>query len=152
MIFISCDYLVITNFQSEIDQNNRKKGICLSGRVHPGETSNSHVMESVIDFLTGPSEEAKELRDNFIFKVVPMLNVDGVVAGMYRCNHAGVDLNRQWSEPSKSKHPTIYYTKLMIKKLKEDRTISFYMDTHNHSRKKNIFLYGCTGKDPYKLE
>jgi len=40
----------------------------------------------------------------------------------------------------------------MIKKLKDDRPISFYVDTHNHSRKKNIFLYGCTGKDPYKRE
>lgn len=85
---------MITNFQSDIESNNKKKGIVLTGRVHPGETSNSHVMESILDFLTGPSDEAKEMRDNFIFKVVPMLNVDGVVAGMYRCNHAGVDLNR----------------------------------------------------------
>jgi len=90
----SCDYLVITNFESDIESNCRKKGIVLSGRVHPGETSNSHVMESVLDFLTGPQEEAKELRDNFIFKVVPMLNPDGVVCGNYRCNLAGVDLNR----------------------------------------------------------
>jgi murein tripeptide amidase MpaA len=52
-------------------------------------------MESVLDFLTGPQEEAKELRDNFIFKVVPMLNPDGVICGNYRCNLAGVDLNRQ---------------------------------------------------------
>ena len=40
----------------------------------------------------------------------------------------------------------------MIRKLKDGRPITFYIDTHNHSRKKNIFLYGCTGKDPYKQE
>ena len=40
----------------------------------------------------------------------------------------------------------------MIRKLKEDRQITLYCDTHNHSRKKNIFLYGCTGKDPLKKE
>jgi len=78
-------------------------------------------MESVLDFLTGTQEEAKELRDNFIFKVVPMLNVDGVICGNYRCNLAGVDLNRQWLDPTKKSHPTIWYTKNLIRKLKEDR-------------------------------
>ena len=48
-----------------------------SGRVHPGETNASWMMKGVIDFLTGPSLDAKLLRDNFVFKVVPMLNPDG---------------------------------------------------------------------------
>ena len=68
-------------------------------------------MESIIDFLTGDSENAKYLRDTFYFKVVPMLNIDGVVAGHYRCNHAGVDLNRHWLDPHWLNHPTIWNTK-----------------------------------------
>ena len=47
------------------------------GRVHPGETNASWMMKGVIDFLTGPSMDAKLLRDNFVFKVIPMLNPDG---------------------------------------------------------------------------
>jgi len=31
-----------------------------------------------------------------------------------RCNLAGVDLNRQWIDPSKKLHPTIYNTKMVI--------------------------------------
>ena len=66
----------------------------LSARVHPGETSNSYAMEGLIEFLTSQDERAKYLRDTFVFKVVPMLNIDGVVNGHYRCNLSGVDLNR----------------------------------------------------------
>jgi murein tripeptide amidase MpaA len=66
----------------------------------------------------GNSSVAKILRENFIFKIVPMLNVDGVIVGNYRCNLACVDLNRQWIDPSRKSHPTVYYTKQMIKRMK----------------------------------
>ena len=34
-------------------------------------------------------QDAKILRDNFVFKIVPMLNPDGVINGNYRCSLAG---------------------------------------------------------------
>ena len=83
----------------------------MSSRVHPGETGASWMMKGIIDYLTGPSLNAKILRDNFVFKIVPMLNIDGVVNGSSRCNLAGVDLNRVWIEPNKKIHPTIYHMK-----------------------------------------
>lgn len=52
------------------------------------------MIKGVIDYLVGPTLDAKILRDNFIFKIVPMLNPDGVINGGYRCGLAGVDLNR----------------------------------------------------------
>jgi murein tripeptide amidase MpaA len=96
-----------------------KKAIVLTSRVHPGETMASHIIEYIIDFLLSNNPTAKSLRDNFVFKIVPMLNIDGVIVGNYRCNLSGSDLNRQWIEPSKKSHPTIYYTKQLIKKTKE---------------------------------
>lgn len=42
-----------------------------------------------------------------------MLNPDGVINGNTRCSLAGVDLNRQWIEPNKKIHPTIYSTKMV---------------------------------------
>jgi len=37
-----------------------------------------------IDFLTSNHPIARVLRDNVVFKVVPMLNPDGVYLGNYR--------------------------------------------------------------------
>jgi len=55
-------------------------------------------------------------------------------------------LNRQWLEPSRALHPTIFYTKMMLKRFSEDREVVMYCDLHGHSRKKNVFIYGCDSK------
>lgn len=44
-----------------------------------------------------------------------MLNPDGVILGNYRCGLSGVDLNRQWNDPSEARMPTIFHTKKLIK-------------------------------------
>ena len=53
------------------------------------------MMKGALDFLISDSDEAKILRKNFIFKIVPMLNPDGVRYGNYRTSLLGVDLNRR---------------------------------------------------------
>ena len=52
-------------------------------------------MHGVLDFLTSSSPEADCLRNKYVFKVVPMLNPDGVINGNYRCSLVGADLNRR---------------------------------------------------------
>lgn len=99
-------------------------------------------MKGVIDFLVSSEPEAVELRDKFVFKIVPMLNPDGVINGNYRCSLAGCDLNRRWKYPSEALHPTVYHTKALIKKLGSERPLALYCDLHGHSRRKNIFIYG----------
>ena len=141
-----CEYLVITNFKSDLKDSTKKDAIILSARVHPGESSSSHVMEGLLTILTGDSPKAQEMRDKFLFKVVPMLNPYGVITGNYRTNLAGFDLNRNWATPEKKLHPTIHFAKKMIEDLGKSKTITLYIDIHNHSRKKNIFSYGCTGR------
>jgi len=111
--FLSCDLFTITNFEDDFEANRDKRCVIVTARVHPGETQASFVMEHIMDFLVGNSPEAKILRDTFVFKIVPMLNPDGVLVGNYRCNLAGVDLNRQWIDPGKKLHPSIFHTKLV---------------------------------------
>jgi len=51
-------------------------------------------MHGILDYLVSDEEEARYLRNNFVFKIVPMLNPDGVIIGNYRCSLSGQDLNR----------------------------------------------------------
>jgi cytosolic carboxypeptidase protein 2/3 len=141
-----CDYITITAAGSP-EEVKERKGVFISARVHPGETVGSWMMHGVLEFLTGPSDEAAALRKNFIFKIVPMLNPDGVINGNYRCNLAGVDLNRQWKRPDKLLHPTIFAAKKLIKTFASQRQIALICDLHGHSRRKNIFMYGCSDPD-----
>jgi len=72
-----------------------------------------------------------------------MLNPDGVINGNYRCSLAGCDLNRRWKAPSKMLHPTVYHTKQLIINFAKERELAIFCDFHGHSRRKNIFMYGC---------
>ena len=57
--------------------------IFLSARVHPGETNASWVMKGTLEFLMGSSQLAHSLREAYIFKIIPMLNPDGVINGKW---------------------------------------------------------------------
>ena len=37
----------------------------------------------ILEYLVSDCSEARELRERFVFKVVPMLNPDGVITGRY---------------------------------------------------------------------
>ena len=57
---------------------------------------------------------AVELRKRYIFKVVPMINVDGVIVGNYRTSLSGNDLNRRYLEPNPKLHPEIFAIKTLM--------------------------------------
>lgn len=66
----------------------------ISGRAHPGQSNGSYMMEGFLRYICSDSASAKKLRTDFIFKVVPMLNPDGVTLGNYRTGISGRDFNR----------------------------------------------------------
>eukprot|EP00057_Strongylocentrotus_purpuratus_P007594 XP_011662068.1 PREDICTED: uncharacterized protein LOC580601 isoform X8 [Strongylocentrotus purpuratus] len=142
----SCFILTVSNFSD----HRPKKGIVVTARVHPGETNASWMMRGLLDFITSSDPVAKELRKCYIFKIIPMLNPDGVIVGNYRCSLAGRDLNRNYRHPKKESFPTVWNTKQMLADFAEEcEEILVYCDMHGHSRKHNVFIYGC---DPDKQE
>ncbi|KAI6650634.1 hypothetical protein LOD99_7684 [Oopsacas minuta] len=128
--------------------------VFITSRVHPGESPASFVCQGLIDFLVSQHPAASSLRDRLVFKIVPMLNPDGVVLGNYRCSLLGEDLNRQWEEPSPFLHPTIYHTKSLLQVFDKDPEIrlDFYIDIHAHSTLTNGFMYGNVFKDETRFK
>ncbi|DAA17739.1 TPA: ATP/GTP binding protein-like 1 [Bos taurus] len=120
----------------------------ITARVHPGESNASWVMKGTLEFLVSSDPVARLLRENFIFKIIPMLNPDGVINGNHRCSLRGEDLNRQWLSPSAHLQPTIYHAKGLLHYLGSiGRSPMVFCDFHGHSQKKNVFLYGCSIKE-----
>ena len=79
--------------------------IIITARIHPGESVSSYVTNGIIEFLLSNDDKARKLRQNFVFKIIPMLNPDVVIHGNYRSNISGYDLNRKWTNPSKIYQP-----------------------------------------------
>jgi hypothetical protein len=139
----ACEVLTITDFGASAAELRARRGVVLTSRVHPGETNASWMMRGALRFLLGGSAEAAALRRRVVFKVVPMLNPDGVVNGSYRCNLSGVDLNRHWSRPDEALHPTLWHARRMIAGFGAERDVMLWCDMHGHSRRRDIFCYGC---------
>ena len=153
--------LTITDFQSTADEIKKRRYVVLSARVHPGESPASFMIDGVIDLLLGDTSLARALRHLAVFKIIPMLNPDGVATGNHRCNLVGHDLNRQWTAPTREESPTIYHLKELLKwqslssiddmsrtrflshGVPSDRGVAMFCDFHAHSRSFNIFIYGC---------
>ena len=76
------------------------------------------MMHGLLDTLINPStpedkDLVHQLKEQFTFVIVPMLNVDGVICGNYRCSLSSRDLNRVWQNPNKTMHPEVHATKSM---------------------------------------
>uniref|UniRef100_A0A3B4ZUN1 ATP/GTP binding protein like 4 n=1 Tax=Stegastes partitus TaxID=144197 RepID=A0A3B4ZUN1_9TELE len=111
-----------------------KKLVFLTARVHPGESPASFVCQGVIDFLVSQHPVAQVLRDHVIFKIVPMLNPDGVYLGNYRYERSlnkGLQVSR-WLAPWVS--------------------LEFYIDVHAHSTMLNGFMYGNVFEDEERVQ
>lgn len=93
-----------------------KRAVVLSARVHPGESGSSWAMQGFLDFLLSAHPDARLLRQLFVFKVVPMLNPDGVVVGNSRCSLAGSDPNRAYGTALRASFPGVWHLRDTIER------------------------------------
>ena len=106
----------------QVEQGVSKRCIVISGRAHPGESNDSHMVKGFIDLLCGQSKEAYMMRKHGVFQIVSMLNPDGVALDNYKTGLSGRDFNRKYKNSDKAVFPEVYSFKKLIKNDKSQGT------------------------------
>lgn len=116
--------------------------VWLYARQHPGETMAEWWMEGVLACLTDPADPwGRLLRARCRFHVVPNLCPDGARRGHLRTNAAGVNLNREWHEPSAERSPEV----LAIRNAMDATGVDVAMDVHGDEAIPHVFIAGFEG-------
>lgn len=123
--------------------------VWLYARQHPGESMAEWWMEGALDLLADLSDSvARELRRRCSFHIVPNANPDGSRRGHLRTNAAGVNLNREWDNPTAEKSPEV----LAIRDAMDATGVDFAMDIHGDEAISAVFLAGFEGIPSLKDE
>ncbi|KAG3134588.1 hypothetical protein PI126_g18626 [Phytophthora idaei] len=130
----------------------QKKMVVISARVHPAETPANFMLDGMLQLLLHPTDEsAIALRRHFVFKIIPMLNPDGVCQGFYRTDTRGVNLNRVYEDPQPELAPTVFALKNLLLELVNDyggadsvsaQENMVYLDLHAHANRRGCFIFG----------
>jgi murein tripeptide amidase MpaA len=116
--------------------------VWLYARQHPGETMAEHWMEGALEKLLDTADPvSRRLRAEATFHIVPNMNPDGSRRGHLRTNAAGVNLNREWHDPSPTRSPEV----LCVLEEMKRTGVDFAMDVHGDEAIAANFLAGFEG-------
>jgi hypothetical protein len=134
-----------------------KPAIYVGARVHPGESASSYMVHGLIAFLLQPRNPyARLLRNRFVFKIVPMINPDGVARGHFRTDTFGGNLNRQYAAPTLAKQPAIFAIKAVLKQASQlctpvnlegssrggGNSVFAFIDLHGYTARHGCYVIG----------
>lgn len=118
------------------------KNVWLYARQHPGETMAQWWMEGALERLTDEEDAvARLLRQKATIHLVPNMNPDGSRRGHLRTNAAGVNLNREWHEPTMERSPEV----LLVRNAMDATGVDFAMDVHGDEAIPAVFIAGFDG-------
>ncbi len=119
------------------DENKYK--IYVIAQQHSFESVGSYQAEGIIEFLLSENETAQALRRSYIFRIIPIVNVEGVYYGISRYtpfrNNTQYDLNRVWSYSiiSNSSVPEINLTFEDTQNFMPDAFLDLHGDSENNT-------------------
>lgn len=124
------------------DDDASKKKLWVIARQHPGESMAEWFMLGLIERLLDEEDAASlSLLQKANFYLVPNMNVDGSILGNLRVNAKGMNLNREWAEPSIENSPEVYYVKEKMRVTGMD----FVLDVHGDEGLPYNFISGIEG-------
>ena len=98
-------------------EDTKLKVIFIIARTHSHDAISSYWCEGIINYLISDREFAAKLRKRFIFKIIPMMCVDGVLIGNTFSNICGIDMHSNWKNTLYIKNPVVYELKKYMRKL-----------------------------------
>lgn len=123
--------------------------VWLYARQHPGETQAEWWMEGALECLVDPADPvARALRAKCRLHIVPNCNPDGSRRGHLRTNAVGINLNREWADPTPERSPEV----LAIRNRMDQTGVDFAMDVHADEAIPAVFLAGFEGIPSWKEE
>ncbi|MGB3727283.1 MAG: M14-type cytosolic carboxypeptidase [Glaciecola sp.] len=123
-----------------------KNKIWITARQHPGESMAEWLVEGLLERLLDEDDGvARDLLANNVFYIVPNMNPDGSVRGHLRTNAVGVNLNREWQQPSADKSPEVFY---VLNKMHSTGVDAFF-DIHGDEALPYNFVAGSEGNPSY---
>jgi murein tripeptide amidase MpaA len=118
------------------------RNIWVIARQHPGEAMAQWCAEGVLDRLLDLDDPViRKLRQACSFYVVPNMNPDGSRRGHLRTNAAGINLNREWANPTLEKSPEVFH---VLRKMTETGC-DFNLDLHGDESIPHNFIAGFDG-------
>ena len=125
-----------------LEMGSGDKQVWLYARQHPGESMAEWWMEGALEMLTDPADpHARRLLQLCRFHIVPNANPDGSCRGHLRTNAVGVNLNREWHEPTAQRSPEV----LAIRNAMDATGVDFAMDVHGDEAIPYAFIAGFEG-------
>lgn len=75
-----------------------KKVVFITTLQHAGEYCGGYVVSGLLNFLLSEDESAAIARKTTVYKIIPMMNPDGIFHGITRFNGNYEDLNQEWDD------------------------------------------------------
>lgn len=126
-----------------------KRTVFIMAMQHAGEDAGTFYLEGMIYYLVSEKAEAVEARKRFVFKLIPMMNPDGVFNGVSRYNSEMEDLNNIWFSEDKMQPEVKGVQNWLEKWTAEGKQIDLFLDIHNHTQlyTYNVFLFKDNSMD-----
>ncbi|MBH69329.1 MAG: hypothetical protein CMM58_13325 [Rhodospirillaceae bacterium] len=119
-----------------------KPSFWVIARQHPGETMAEWFMEGLLKRLLDNQDGAvQRLLQRVNIFAVPNMNPDGSVLGNLRVNSTGINLNREWENPSEALSPEVFH----IRNMMIDSHIKLCLDVHGDEALPYNFIAGFEG-------
>ncbi|HRP57393.1 M14-type cytosolic carboxypeptidase [Agriterribacter sp.] len=123
-----------------------KKVVFITTLQHAGEYCGGYVVAGLLHLLLSDDENAAMVRKNTIYKIIPMMNPDGIFHGITRFNANYEDLNQEWDDdftdtPHLPVEPEVACVKKWIRDWRSSgRNIDLALDIHSQGQQGSMNL------------